>query len=195
MPPPQLSTINAIDVPASPSLHPAFIVPHSSSISSLLLACCLSSPCSPHLKLLPTSTHRLVRWRMPQERTTSTSAMHVKPNIASLALAQVCALLDSGLSGFGYIHSVFVCLFIPLLVLDSLFVSLAPTQRLLPSDTDPCHSLSTLRPLLHIEIPYIFASPLITGLPLSHTTPRGLSPAALDFNSFSFFFPTHSFSA
>jgi len=27
MPPPQLSTINAIDVPALPSLHPAFVVP------------------------------------------------------------------------------------------------------------------------------------------------------------------------
>jgi len=112
--------------------------------------------------------------------------MHIKPDIASLALAQVRALLDSGLSGFGYIRSVFVCLFIPLLVLDSLFVLLAPTRRLLPSDTDPCHSLLTLRPLSRIKIPYIFASPLITGLPLSHTMPRGLSPAALDFNSFSF---------
>ena len=67
--------------------------------------------------------------------------MHVEPDIASLALARVRALLDSGLSGFGYIRSVFVCLFIPLLVLDSSFVLLAPTRPLLPSDTDPCHSL------------------------------------------------------
>jgi len=127
MPPPQLSTIDAIDVPASPSSHPAFVVPCSSSISSLLLACRLSSPRSPHLKPLPTSTHCLVRWRTPQERATSTSAMHVEPDIASSALARVRTLLDSGLSGFGYIRSVFVCLFIPLLVLDSSLVSLAPT--------------------------------------------------------------------
>jgi len=72
------------------------------------------------------STHRLVRWWTPQERATSTSAMHIKLNIASLALARVRTLLDSGLSGFGLIHSIFVCLLIPLLVLDSSFVLLAP---------------------------------------------------------------------
>ena len=63
---------------------------------------------------------------MLQERATLTSAMHVKLDIASSALAWVRALLDSGLSGFGLIRSVFVCLLIPLLVLDSSFVSLAP---------------------------------------------------------------------
>jgi len=164
MPLPQLSTIDATDVPTLPSSHPAFIIPHSLSILSLL-AHRLSSPRSPHLKPLPMSTHHLVHWQTPQECATSTSAMHIKLNIASSALAWVCALLDLGLSGFGLIRSVFVCLLIPLLVLDSLFVLLASTQHLLPLDTNPCHSLSTLRLLLRIKIPYIFASSLITGLP------------------------------
>jgi len=52
--------------------------------------------------------------------------MHVELDIASSALARVHALLDLGLSGFGLIRSVFVCLLIPLLVLDSSFVLLAP---------------------------------------------------------------------
>jgi len=136
MPLPQLSTIDAIDVPALPPSHPAFIVPRSSSISSFLLVCRLSSPHSPHLKPLPTSTHHLVHWQMPQKRATSTSAMYIELNIASLALARVRALLDSGLPGFGHIRSVFVCLLIPLIVLDPSFVLLAPTQCL-------CHRTPT----------------------------------------------------
>jgi len=159
MPPPQLSTIDAIDVPASPPSHPAFVIPRSSSISSFLLVCCLSSPRSPHLKPLPTSTHRLVRWRTPQKCATSTSAMHIELNIASSALARVRALLDSGLPGFGHIRSVFICLLIPLIVLDPSFVLLAPTRHLCHQTLTPatpfrlctrCHILRyhTFSPLL-----------------------------------------------
>jgi len=136
MPLPQLSTIDAINVPASPPSHPAFVVPHSSSISSFLLIRRLSSPRLPHLKPLPTSTHRLVCWWMPQKRATLTSAMHVELNIASSALARVHTLLDSGLPGFGHICSIFVCLLIPLIVLDPSFVLLAPTRCL-------CHRTPT----------------------------------------------------
>ena len=165
MPLPQLSTIDAINVPASPPSHPAFVVPHSLSISSFLLIRCLSSPRLPHLKPLPTSTHHLVRWRTPQKRATSTSAMHIKLDITSSALAWVCALLDSGLPGFGHIRSVFVCLLIPLIVLDPSFVSLAPTRRL-------CHQTPTpatpfrLCTRCHISRYHtFFTSPLITRLP------------------------------
>ena len=121
--------------------------------------------------------------------------MHVELDIASLALARVRILLDSGLSGFGLIRSVFVCPLIPLLVLVSSFVSLAPIRRLLPSDTDPCHSLSTLRPLLRIKIPYIFASSLITGLPFRIRRRAVCRRQHWTSNLFFFFSPSHSFSA
>ena len=70
----------------------------------------------------------------------SASTIHIKLNIISSALAWVCTLLDSGLSSFGVIHSFFVCLFIPLFVLDSLFVLLAFYLIPLPSDTNLCCS-------------------------------------------------------
>ena len=163
---------------SSPVLHPSH--PFSSPATSQVPT---------HLKPLPTSTHHLVRWRTPQERTTSTSAMHVELDITSSALAWVRALLDSGLSGFGLICSVFVCLLIPLLVLDSSFVLLASIRRLLPSDTNPCHSLSTLHLLSRIKIPYIFASSFDHWTSLLHMTPCGLSLVALDFNLFLSFSP------
>jgi len=70
----------------------------------------------------------------------SASAMHVELNIIFSALAWVHALLDPGLSSFGVICSFFVCLFIPLFVLDSLFILLAFYLMPLPSDTNLCHS-------------------------------------------------------
>ena len=70
----------------------------------------------------------------------SASAMHIKLDIVSLALAWVCTLLDLGLSSFGFICSFFICLFIPLFILDSLFVLLAFHLMPLPLDTDPCCS-------------------------------------------------------
>jgi len=154
-------------------------------------ACLTSSRCQ-------RQTHRLVRWRMPQKRTTLTNGSQCHAHQAQHRPFGPCS--GPRLVGFAYVlfwdywlpSSMFLyplLCFRPFICLVSFLLdAFAIGHQLLLF-------FSTLRPLLHIEIPFIFALPLITGPLLSHSTPRGLSLAGFDFNIFFPFSPTHSFSA
>ena len=78
-------------------------------------------------------------------------------------------------------------------ILDSSPLLLAFSSTPLPSDTDLCRSLQpcarAVAPRRTIHFRHFSYSPV----PFSHTTPRGLSPAGLDFDLSSSVSPTRSF--
>jgi len=100
-------------------------------------------------------------------------------------LTQVCALLDTHITSYGFIRSFLVCFFIPFFVLDLLLVLLAFYLMPLPLDTELSRSF---RPCTHchtFNTPFIPTLSLIT-IQFLHTTPHGLSPAGLQLLKISF---------